>query len=837
MSLGTALNSAISGLQINQQQLDTISNNIANVGTPGYMRKILPQSTRVIEGKAIAVKSDTIIRKIDFSLVRDIFTQVSTTGYLDTKIRYLDQIQSFHGPPDQELSVAAEISALKDAFASLADNPEDGFALQATLDQAIDTANKINSFGDLLMQMRNDAQSELQVSVNRANDLITQIAKINEQIASNTNIGRTTATLEDKRDQAVKELAREMDISFFIRSDNVMVVQTASGVELAGSKAETIYYNPRPLSATNYLGDGQTAGIYTKGDPAEERQAIDITKQIEGGKIGALLELRDETLPTFMAQIDELAHKIALRFDAQGLRLFTDAGGDVPPDTPPDSSEDPPLPVEYVGFSQAIQVNQRILEDATMLRSGTINHDEPVQTGSNEVIRRVVDYAFTEIDYSQAQGDMDMRSDNPAAGYSYTLQEWLGMYSSNEVTGSRQLTSFVDPDGGGPLTPVDALINSADGLLDPANDEFTLRFYDNRVPTAGPEINDFTITVSMANAAGEAGANAAEQIAAEINQQINLAIAGPPPVAPLLGTAGTTPAASVGPNGEIVINTRGNLDVDAGGAGGMQQNGLSMLGLNEGTYETTDPYFEVQVGNHGREKVYIEPGDDQADLLDKLSLDADDDGVAGLGAYIDPATGFLRVRPGDDADPAGNPVFGGDLKLFGGPFVTDGSGEINTELGAGTLPGDVGIIQAIFGSFTDTGGIITNSSPVTEVGYGSETSQDISAGTTSGQFVSFRENYLGPNAEINTEILGSDSVVDFGQKMINRQSELVVLAEASMDDEETFLEILEGQLLDESGVNIDEEMSNMILIQNAFGASARAVQAINEMFDALLNAI
>ena len=37
-----------------------------------------------------------------------------------------------------------------------------------------------------------------------------------------------------------------------------------------------------------------------------------------------------------------------------------------------------------------------------------------------------------------------------------------------------------------------------------------------------------------------------------------------------------------------------------------------------------------------------------------------------------------------------------------------------------------------------------------------------------------------------------------------------------------------------SGVNVDEEMANMILFQNAFAASARVIATANEMFEELL---
>jgi flagellar hook-associated protein 1 FlgK len=42
--------------------------------------------------------------------------------------------------------------------------------------------------------------------------------------------------------------------------------------------------------------------------------------------------------------------------------------------------------------------------------------------------------------------------------------------------------------------------------------------------------------------------------------------------------------------------------------------------------------------------------------------------------------------------------------------------------------------------------------------------------------------------------------------------------------------------LNERGVNVDEELSMLIVVQTAYAAAARAVSAADEMFDELLNA-
>ena len=54
---------------------------------------------------------------------------------------------------------------------------------------------------------------------------------------------------------------------------------------------------------------------------------VDVTTQLQGGQIGANITLRDTTLPTDQAELDEFAQNLASRFDAQGLTLFTDPNG------------------------------------------------------------------------------------------------------------------------------------------------------------------------------------------------------------------------------------------------------------------------------------------------------------------------------------------------------------------------------------------------------------------------------------------------------------------------------------------------------------------------------
>lgn len=802
------LDAALSGLRASQKQIDIISNNVSNVSTPGYSRKILPQSTQNVDGTTVGVTTGVFTRNVDLNLQSQVWTQISAVSGLDVKKSYLQRIEQFHGDPALEISVAAEIASLRDELSNLSDSPGDPAAQSQTVQQAVDVANKVNDFADLLTQLRNDAQDELRNSIDRVNQLLTQISEANKQIKSSINIDKPIAAIEDERDAAVKELAELIEVSTFTRGDGVMVVQTNEGVQLADERAEIVTFNPTPLSPNNYFPDS-AAGIFI-GDPdINETTAIQIADDSPGGKIGGLLELRDDILPRQTAQLDELAHKMALRFEAQGLRLFTNGAGIVPSDAAPDPTTLPnPTAVQYVGFAGQMQVNNAIINDNTLIQRGT--YGAAIESGSNDVIRRVLEFGFSEINFEQAYNDDAATGVDIVNTGGDDLQTWLGLNSTNSLTGARDLTNFAS---------VADLVASAGGALDNPNDQFDLIINE---PRAGVTPGPITIDMSVASAAP--GANAAQQLVNHINTQIAATLT------PGEITALGNPTASVGPNGQIQINTSGFIEIDAtSGGNAMGQAGLDFLGLTDNTgnpIAPQDPYIEVQVGNDPVQRITIEPGDNATALVNKLNA------IDNLVARVD-ANGFLEVRPGDDTTFT-NQSFGGDLTITGGPFTTNGATYAGPT-GAGStrvsVDNNVNIASALFGTYQITGGIVENRTPVETQQYQSQ----ISVANTND--LVFREDLLGPGANISTRIDGARGLIDYAQKLVNQQSQELRSVENRLDDEDSLRTVLEDEFLNQSGVNLDEELGNLVVFQTAFAASARVVSAVEELFQELLNAV
>lgn len=540
-----SLNAALSGLKAAQNALNTVSTNIANASTPGYTRKILPQETVLIGGMGVGVKTGGLVRNVDTTLLKDIFKQTSVSQGALVKQTYLDRIVDFHGASEAEKSISAKIGKLETAFANLSATPNDSLMLSQVVNAAQGVADSFNDFSELINDLRTQAETEISSYAEEVNIQLEKIAQLNIQISNLTSSGQSTADLEDQRDIAVKTVSEYMQVSTYINQDNVMVVNTKQGQLLADTSANRLVFSQNVnMSPTDYYPGGNLSGlrINTAG-------GIEITSTAIGGKIGALFDMRDNTLPTYQAQMDELAQKMAERLDSLGLRLFTDGSGNVP------ASVAPPAPVTYTGFAADIQVNRNIVNDPTLIRSGTSGG--AANTGSTDVIDRISEYGFGNFIRQDAIGTADI-----SAG---TIFAATGMTQTNSVIGNVNLNSYT-PD-----------LSAAPNITPPTS--FTL--------TVGGVPNNITINPG--------------DTPADLVNTINAAFPG---------------AAALNSLGQLTLTASSDITIADNGIGAA---GIADLGLSFNTFAASDPSFTVQVGSQSPVTITISPTDTQTELLAALN--------------------------------------------------------------------------------------------------------------------------------------------------------------------------------------------------------------------------
>ncbi len=83
----------------------------------------------------------------------------------------------------------------------------------------------------------------------------------------------------------------------------------------------------------------------------------------------------------------------------------------------------------------------------------------------------------------------------------------------------------------------------------------------------------------------------------------------------------------------------------------------------------------------------------------------------------------------------------------------------------------------------------------------------------------------------------SGTLTDYLSQVISQQGQAANAATNLQQGQDTVVAALQQRFSDESGVNIDTEMSNLIALQNSYGANARVMSTIQQLMATLLQVV
>ena len=92
-------------------------------------------------------------------------------------------------------------------------------------------------------------------------------------------------------------------------------------------------------------------------------------------------------------------------------------------------------------------------------------------------------------------------------------------------------------------------------------------------------------------------------------------------------------------------------------------------------------------------------------------------------------------------------------------------------------------------------------------------------------------------ADADTGINSSVTLADYGAEMVTSQGTAASRAESNYAAAQSAAEVVQSARENVEGVNIDEEMQQLLLIEQSFAANSRMLTAVAEMLDTLLAAV
>jgi len=306
-SITQALRTAQSGLLVSQQTLNVVANNIANVNTPGYSRKIVSAESQVVNGTGIGVSVSEVSRLVDEGLLKSIRIEQGELTALSAQGSYYTRTQDLFGSPGENTSLSHIIDEFVSSLESLSTASDKTIQQAEVLRRAQDVVLTLQDMSATIQELRLQADVSIAEAVTEMSKITARIDELNDSIISNSATNKDVTDLRDQRDLQLDALSKMVDIRYFSRSDGDVVVFTSGGRTLVDTVPPTITHTPAAtLSATSTHAEGDINGIYVGSLIASN----DMTTEILGGAIKGLIDIRDTVLTNMQSQLDEFAGEL-----------------------------------------------------------------------------------------------------------------------------------------------------------------------------------------------------------------------------------------------------------------------------------------------------------------------------------------------------------------------------------------------------------------------------------------------------------------------------------------------------------------------------------------------
>ncbi|HPD32943.1 MAG TPA: flagellar hook-associated protein FlgK [Candidatus Kapabacteria bacterium] len=223
--------SSFSSLEIGKRALlaqkfgiDNTSNNIANVNTPGFSRRTVVMSETDAyktngNYQGTGVQIDLLRSFRQELLDKEMRGAISQQSGYEINQSYLLQITTVFSEPS-DTGISELTTEFLNSFNSLAQDPESVALRQSVLENARALTEAFNSTAQGLIQLRDNARSNISQDITKINNLLKDIANLNQQISrSKSQTNSDVQTYVDQRATKIEELAKLTSVTTTTNDD------------------------------------------------------------------------------------------------------------------------------------------------------------------------------------------------------------------------------------------------------------------------------------------------------------------------------------------------------------------------------------------------------------------------------------------------------------------------------------------------------------------------------------------------------------------------------------------------------------------------------------------
>jgi flagellar hook-associated protein 1 FlgK len=292
------------------QALAVIENNVGNATTPGYARQraileALPFFAGGGQSGGVRVSHVETIRDrfLDFQVI----ASLQQKTYFEKLAQSLSQVESWF-PLTGELSLGTAVDGLFHSFQELSASPGDFNLREQVLRSARDVAAAVETAYRGLTEARATLDQEAQGVAAEINGLADELVELNRARARLGAFSAGESATAARLTQLLERLGELVDYRLVTQQDGSLLVALPGGTPLvAGVFAYRLTAVPT----------GPRLEI-------RDQEGNDISGDLGGGQLGAILAARNGNLPGYLAELDQLAATLADAVNgqlAEGLDL------------------------------------------------------------------------------------------------------------------------------------------------------------------------------------------------------------------------------------------------------------------------------------------------------------------------------------------------------------------------------------------------------------------------------------------------------------------------------------------------------------------------------------
>jgi flagellar hook-associated protein FlgK len=289
----------ISGLNAAQKAFEIIGNNIANAATDGYHRQRIDLSPAyssqvgpVLLGGGVDVAG--ITRIIDDLLQKEMFRQNSSLEQVSGELTTLRTVEIAFGELSGRAGLSTAIDEFFNALQDLSAHPTETIWQNQAVTSAETMASQFRTLGNFLTTLETQIRLEAENTIEQVNALVSRIADLNDTINRYEISGGQANNMRDQRDQCITDLSKLISVETQSREYGVVDVSVSGVPVVTGASAFELEVG---------LQEDLGLGVGVAGES-------NYNLSVEGGRLGALLSLKNDLLLDIHNDLDSLASAI-----------------------------------------------------------------------------------------------------------------------------------------------------------------------------------------------------------------------------------------------------------------------------------------------------------------------------------------------------------------------------------------------------------------------------------------------------------------------------------------------------------------------------------------------